>query len=656
VLNDPSSVLLAASAAKAYFGDENPIGKVFTIDQMAPVKVAGVYRDFPHNSSFADLDFIASWDFWYHANNDLKDMTDAWRPNFVSLYTQLNDNVSFSAASERIRDAKLKKVNEQLQKKKPALFLLPMSKWHLYSEFKDGVNTGGAIRYVRMFGIIGLFVLLLACINFMNLSTARSEKRAKEVGIRKTVGSLRRQLIFQFFAESLLTVSFAFVLSLLFAQLALPFFNSVSEKDMHILWDKPLFWLVSLVFILITAAVAGSYPAFYLSSFKPVNVLKGTFKASRLAAIPRKVLVVLQFGVSVSLIIGTIVVFQQIQYAKPRPVGYSRANLITVSTRDSSIHTHFNAVKDELMRTGMVASFAESESPTTSIWNSTSGFSWPGKDPNLSTDFGVVTASVEYGRTVGWEVKEGRGFLKDFLTDSSAAMLNESAVRYMNLKHPVGETITWWDHPLKVIGVVKNMVINSPYDEIQPVVYTLLNYQGNVALIKLNAQAGAGDAIKRIEATFKKYDPDQPFEYKFVDEDYSRKFGNEEKVVKLAGIFTVLAVIISCLGLFGLASFVAEQRKKEIGVRKVLGASVLSVWNLLSKDFVVLVVIAFLLAIPLSYYFMNNWLQNYSYRTQLSWWIFITAGMGAILITLITVSFQAIRAAIANPVKSLRSE
>ncbi|HVU57599.1 MAG TPA: ABC transporter permease [Puia sp.] len=656
VLNDPSSVLLAASAAKAYFGDDNPIGKVFTIDQMAPVKVAGVYKDFPHNSSFADLDFIASWDFWYHANNDLKDMTDPWRPNFVSLYAELNDNVSFSAASERIRDAKLKKVNEHLQKKKPALFLLPMSKWHLYSEFKDGVNTGGAIRYVRMFGIIGLFVLLLACINFMNLSTARSEKRAKEVGIRKTVGSRRRQLIFQFFAESLLTVGFAFVLSLLFAQLALPFFNSVSEKDMHILWNKPLFWLASIVFIVTTAAIAGSYPAFYLSSFRPVNVLKGTFKASRFAAVPRKALVVLQFGVSVSLIIGTIVVFQQIQYAKHRPVGYSRANLITVSTHDSTIHTHFNAVKDELMRTGMVASFAESESPTTSIWNSTSGFSWPGKDPNLSTDFGVITASVEYGRTVGWEVKEGRGFSKDFLTDSAAAVLNESAVSYMNLKHPVGETITWWDHPLKVIGVVRNMVINSPYDEVQPVIYTLLNYQGNVALIKLNAQASAGEAVKRIEATFKKYDPDQPFEYKFVDEDYSRKFGNEEKVVKLAGIFTVLAIMISCLGLFGLASFVAEQRKKEIGVRKVLGASVFSVWNLLSKDFVVLVVIAFLLAIPLSYYFMNNWLQNYSYRTQLSWWIFVTAGTGAVLITLITVSFQAIRAAIANPVKSLRSE
>ena len=366
--------------------------------------------------------------------------------------------------------------------------------------------------------------------------------------------------------------------------------------------------------------------------------------------------VVLQFGVSVSLIIGTIVVYQQIQYAKNRPIGYSRVNLLAISTQDSTIHTHFNAVKDELMQTGMVASFAESESPTTSIWNSTSGFSWPGKDPNLSTDFGVITASFDYGKTVGWEIKEGRGFSRDFPTDSSGVVLNEAAVSYMNLKHPVGETITWWDHPLKVIGVVKNMVINSPYDEVKPVMYTLLNYQGNVALVRLSSQASAGEAIKRIGSVFKKYDPDQPFEYKFVDDDYAAKFGNEERIVKLAGIFTVLAVMISCLGLFGLASFVAEQRKKEIGVRKVLGASILSVWNLLSKDFVVLVIIAFLLAIPLCYYFMNSWLQSYSYRTQLSWWIFISAGIGAILITLVTVSFQAIKAAMTNPVKSLRSE
>jgi putative ABC transport system permease protein len=655
-LGDPTSVLLSASAAKAYFGNDNPINKIIKVDRMQPLKVAGVYEDFPQNSTFAKLAFIASWDFWYNSNGGLKDMEDPWRPNFTSLFVQLNDNADFSKVSARIKDAKLKKVNEQLQKKKPALFLQPMSKWHLYSEFKEGVNTGGAIKYVNMFAIIGIFVLLLACINFMNLSTAKSEKRAKEVGIRKTIGSLRKQLILQFFSESLLTAALAFALSILLAWLTLPFFNEVSNKQMIILWDNSFFWLTGIAFIIATAFIAGSYPAFYLSSFRPVKVLKGTFKAGRYAALPRKVLVVLQFTVSVALIIGTIIVYRQIQFAKDRPVGYSRANLISISTGDSSVHAHFDAVKDELFQTGTITSIAESESPATGIWNSTSGFSWPAKDPNLSTDFGVVSASYDYGKTIGWQIKEGRGFSKDFATDSSAVVLNEAAAHYMNLKHPVGETVTWWGKPLKVIGVIENMVMESPYDEAKPIIYTSLSYPGNLAIVKLNPDVSAKNALSKIEPVFKKFNPDQPFEYKFVDDEYAKKFGDEERIGELAGFFAILAVVISCLGLFGLTSFVAEQRRKEIGVRKVLGASVLSVWNLLSKDFVMLVIISFLIAVPVSYYFMHEWLQNYTYRTQISWWIFAAAGAGALVITLCTVSFQAIKAAVANPVKSLRTE
>ncbi|MES1220225.1 MAG: ABC transporter permease, partial [Bacteroidota bacterium] len=531
-LNDPSSVLISASAAKAWFGNDIPVGNVFKIDQMQPVKVAGVYKDFPLNSILANLNFVASWDFWYHSNGDLKDMEDPWRPNFVSLFAQINENTSFEKVSARIKDAKLKNVNALLQKKKPAIFLEPLNKIHLYSEFKNGVNTGGAIRYVRLFGIIGVFVLLLACINFMNLSTARSEKRAKEVGIRKTIGSLRRQLVMQFFSESLLTVLFAFVLSLLIVWVSLPFFNLVANKEMSIQWSNPVFWLLSAAFIFITAFIAGSYPAFYLSSFRPVKVLKGTFKTGRLAALPRKVLVVVQFTVSVILIIGTLTVYRQIQYAKDRPVGYSRANLISI-TSGSGIHDHFNAINDELTQAGAIASFAESESPTTGIWNSTSGFSWPGKDPNLSTDFGVVSASYDYGKTINWEIKQGRGFSRDYATDSAAVLLNEAAVKFMNLKNPVNETITWWDKPLKVIGVIKNMVITSPYDEPKPVIYTLINYPGNVAIIRLNPSMSAAAAIKKIEPIFKKYDPDQPFEYKFVDDDYAKKFGDEERIGKL---------------------------------------------------------------------------------------------------------------------------
>ncbi|MFT3705384.1 MAG: ABC transporter permease [Agriterribacter sp.] len=655
-LYEPASILLSASAAKAYFGDGDAINKIIKIDENPIVKVTGVYEDFPKNSFLADVKFISTWDFYYSINNGFKEMENPWRPNFTSLFVELNENADIKAVSARIRDAKLKKVNTMLAQKKPALFLQPMNDWHLYAEFKNGVNVGGAIQNVWMFGIIGVFVLLLACINFMNLSTARSEKRAKEVGIRKTVGSLRVQLIMQFFSESLLTVLFAFLFSLLMVQLSLPLFNKIANKEVSILWNSPVFWLASLCFIILTAVVSGSYPAFYLSSFKPVKVLKGTFKAGRFAALPRRILVVLQFTVSVTLIIGTIVVYKQIEFAKNRPVGYTRNGLINTFTMNNKVHDHFDVVRNELIQNGAIVSMAESISPTTGTWNSTSGLSWRGKDPNLSTDLVAIDISHDFGKTIDWQFKEGRDFSRDFATDSSGMIINEAAAKFMGFQNAVGERILWWDKPYTVIGVVKNMIMNSPYDEPRPTVFALLNEPANVVLLKLNPAATAKQSIAKIETAFNKINPDQPFEYQFVDEDYARKFDNEERVSKLSGFFAVLAIAISCLGLLGLTSFVAEQRKKEIGVRKVLGASVLNVWHLLSKDFLLLVMIAFLIAVPLSYYFMHNWLQNYNYRTEISWWIFIAAGIGSLLITLLTVSFQSIKAAIANPVKSLRTE
>lgn len=656
-LSDPSTIIISASASKAYFGNEDPLNKVMKIDNDFSVKVGGVYEDFPLNSSFADLHFMAPWDLIYNQPNGIKNMEDPWRPNGFAIYVQLNDNVDISKASLKIKDAKLKKVNPQLAKKKPALFLFPMEKWHLYSEFKDGINTGGAIQYVWLFGIIGVFVLLLACINFMNLSTARSEKRAKEVGIRKTVGSSRKQLVLQFFNESLVTVVFAFVLSILLVQLALPFFNEVAGKKMAVLWGSPLFWLLCAAFAILTGLIAGSYPAFYLSSFRPVKVLKGTFKAGRLAAIPRKVLVVVQFTVSVTLITGTIIVYRQIQFAKNRPVGYTRQGLVTVPLISSDIHKHFDAVKEELVQSGTITAITESGSPTTGIWSSTSGFSWPGKDPNLSIDFGVAAVGFDYGKTVNWKIKEGRDFSKDFLTDSSALILNEAALRFTGMKNPVGQTVTWFGKPYKVIGIAEDMVMRSPYEQAGPTIFPLLdNDGGNVVIIKINPAVSARTALAKIEGVFKKFNPDQPFEYQFADDEYAKKFGDEERVGKLAGFFAMLAVVISCLGLFGLTSFVAEQRKKEIGVRKVLGASVFNVWNLLSKDFVMLVLVSLLVALPISWYFMHNWLQHYQYRAAISWWIFALSGGGALVITLITVSFQSIKAAVMNPVKSLRTE
>jgi len=653
---DPASILLSASAAQTYFGDEDPINQVMKIDEQPVVKVIGIYQDFRRNSTFAGLNFISTWEFLYNADSWFKKAEDPWRPNFATLFVELNDHAEFAAVSAKIKDAKLKKINSQLAQKKPELFLHPMNDWHLHSEFKNGVNAGGAIQYVWMFGIIGVFVLLLACINFMNLSTARNEIRAKEVGIRKTVGSLRKQLVLQFFSESFLIVFFSFAISLLLAQLVLPFFNEVADKQITILWSLPFFWLMSFAFIIITSLIAGSYPAFYLSSFKPIQVLKGTFKAGRYAALPRKILVVSQFTVSITLIIGTIIVYQQIQFAKNRPVGYSRANLVSIPTMNSSIHDHFDVVKEELMQTGMISSMAESQSALTGIWGSTSGFSWSGKDPNLSIDFGTIFSSHDYGKTIDWKIKEGRDFSREFATDSSAVILNEAAINYMGLKNPVGEVVTWWGQPYTIIGIIDNMVMESPYDELRPVIYFLTNEPGNLSLIKLKSSVSANEAIAKIEPIFKKLNPDHPFEFQFVDDEYAKKFGNEERIGKLAGFFAMLAVLICCLGIFGLASFTAEQRTKEIGIRKVLGASVTKLWQMLSKDFIVLVLLSCLLAIPISYYFLHQWLLKYEYRTDIGWWVFMIAGSGALLITLLTVSYQAVKAALANPVKSLRSE
>jgi hypothetical protein len=653
----PGTIFLSESMAKAFFGDADPINRTLQLDTTA-LKVTGVYEDFPRNSSWAELKFMSPWALFDSRASWLRTIEDPWRPNFVATYVEMADNADFAQVSAVIRDSKLKHINEHLAAKKPAVFLFPMSRWHLYSEFKDGKNTGGAIQYVWMFGTIGVFVLLLACINFMNLSTAQSERRAREVGIRKTLGSLRRQLAFQFLSESLLTAVFSFALALVMVELALPFFNEVADKKMEVLWSKTAFWGAGAAFVVFTALIAGSYPAMYLSSFRAVRVLKGTFKAGRLAIIPRKVLVVLQFTISVTLIIGTCIVYRQIQFAKDRPVGYTRAGLVTLPEMNGAIHNHWNAVKDELMRTGAITGITESGSSMTQTGNSTSGFAWPGKDPNFSVDFKFIDVTLDYGNTVGWEVREGRNFSRDFPSDSSGFIVNEAAVKVMGLKNPVGANVTWWGKPGRIVGVVKNMVINSPYDEADPTLFTLLGPgdAGNVVIARINPAISPGAALDKITPVFRRFDPDQPFSFQFVDDDYARKFTGEERVGRLAGVFAGLAVFISCLGLFGLISFVAEQRKKEIGIRKVLGASVANVWGLLSGDFVVLVAVAFLIAAPLAWWAMRGWLQNYNYRTPMAWWIFAAAGAGALLITVIVVSVQAVRAALVNPIRSLRSE
>ena len=656
-LKDPYSVLLSASNAKAYFGDADPMNKVLKIDNKLDVKVTGVYEDLPRNTTFGEVTFIAPWQLYFNNTEWVRTAADPWRPNFVQIFVQLADNTTFANVSANIKDAKLRNLNPELAKKKPQLFLHPMSKWHLYSDFKDGINIGGRIKYVWLFGIIGVFVLLLACINFMNLSTARSEKRAKEVGIRKAIGSLRSQLIYQFFSESLLFVVLALALSIALVQLSLPFFNSVSDKSMSILWSSPLFWLMIVGFSLFTGLIAGSYPALYLSSFEPIKVLKGAFKVGRFAAMPRKVLVVIQFTVSIVLIIGTIVVFRQIQFAKDRPIGYSRDGLVSVPVLNDDIHKHLDVVKTELLKSQAVVSVAEAGAAPTEYSSSSSGFDWKGKDPNVSVDFPNEGVSYDFEKTIGWDFKQGRGFSRSFLTDSSGLVINETAARFMGFNdNAVGETIKWDGEPLKVIGVVKDMIISSPYEEIRPFIYYLSKNSESTILLKINPKVSATEALGKIERIFKLYNPSQPFEYHFVDDEYAKKFGNEQRIGKLAACFAGLAIFISCLGLFGMASFLAEQRIKEIGVRKVLGASVFSLWRLMSTDFVVLVVISILVATPVSYYFMHNWLQGYQYHAGITWWIFAVAATGAMVITLLTVSYQSIRAALLNPVKSLKTE
>lgn len=652
---DMNSILLSASVAQAYFGEEDPLDKTLRIDNQSDVKVTGVYEDLPENTSLKDLKFILPWDLYLSLNPWIKQMENPWGSNFTQTYVQIADNADMEKVSARIKDVKLNKLPKDDRRHNPVVFLHPMKKWHLYSDFKDGINVGGRINNVWLFGITGVFVLLLACINFMNLSTARSEKRSKEVGIRKSIGSVRTQLITQFFSESIMVSFLAFLLALILVLIVLPSFNGIADKKISIPWSEPMFWLINIGFSMITGLFAGLYPALFLSSFQPVKVLKGTFKAARLASLPRQVLVVIQFTISITLIIGTMVVYKQIKHGQNRPTGYNRDGLITASISPER-HKHFDVIRTELKNEGVVVEMAESGSPTTEVWNSNGGFDWEGKDPDQAVDFPNNAVSHEYGKVISWEIKEGRDFSREFISDSLAFILNESAVTFIGLKDPLGKVLRWNDKPYTIIGVVKDLLVQSPYQPVRPSLFHLSRGPENVFIIKLNPERSTQDALSKIETIFKKYNPTAPFQSSFVDEDFARKFGNEKRVGTLAAFFAALAILISCLGLFGLASFVAEQRTKEIGIRKVLGASVTNLWRMLSKDFVVLVILSCLISIPLAWYELNRWLQEYEYRTDISWWIFAVSGSGALIITLLTVSFQAIKAALMNPVKSLRSE
>ena len=656
-LHEPYSIVLTDQTAKALFGAENPVGKMIKLDNSTNLKVTAIVPTPPKTSSLK-FDYLIPWSLeekiysyigLYHKTN--------WGNNSWQVFVQLNNS-----ATEKTVDAKIKNVvlnhftdDNTIKSVKPEIFIHPMRKWRLYGNFENGKNTGGFIKYVRMFGILGLIVLLIACINFMNLSTARSEKRAKEVGVRKAVGSGRKDLIRQFLSESMLIAALSFFFALLLVAIALPYFNKLTEKEMSLQISNPLFWGIMIVFTIITGLLAGSYPAFYLSSFNPVRVLKGNLNAGKKSSLPRKILVVVQFACSVILMIGTVVIYEQIQYGKNQPIGFNNRGLITVNWSDD-ISKNFDALKQELLSTGAAVSVCQSNSPPSEIYSNNNGWEWKNSQPIEQTViFSTITTTYDYTKTLGIKLLSGRDFSKDF-ADSASVVLNEAAVKRMGLKNPVGEQLKWNGTPMTVIGVIPDIQMESPYRPISPL--TIIFNKGWVSYVdvRLNPQMSASKAISLVKPIFDKYNPAYPFEYKFADEEYAKKFNYEELVGNLAAIIAVLAVFISCLGLFGLASFTAEQRVKEIGVRKVLGASVFNLWKLLSKDFVILVLTACVIAIPIAYYGMNEWLKSYEHKISIGISVFVSVIAAAIAITLITVSFQAIKAALENPVKSLRTE
>jgi ABC-type antimicrobial peptide transport system permease subunit len=651
VLNDVHSIVLTEKLAKKLFGNEDAMGKIIKIDNKDNFTVTGILKDLPTNTRFK-FEYLVPWSYKrYYGDDD-----NNWGNNSTRTYVLLKPNASAASASSKIKALK-QKYSEEDRKAKWEMFIYPISKWRLYSSFTNGVEDGdGRIEYVRLFGIIAAFILLIACINFMNLSTARSEKRAKEVGIRKVVGAQKTLLISQFIGESVLLAFIAGVFAVVIVQLILPAFNSLVDEKVSIHYNNLNEWLACIGFIVFTGILAGSYPAFFLSSFQPVKVLKGTFKKAHALVTPRKVLVILQFTFAIILIICTIIVKQQIDYARDRETGYNKNNLI-YHLMTGDIERNYQLIRNELLSSGVATSVTKTSAPLTQSWSDGWGQEWEGKDPNDKTDFYRYNQDEGLGATAGLQFVAGRDFdLRQFPTDSTGVILNESALKVMKFKNPIGKIIKDNGSEWHVVGVIKDFILTSPYEPTRPMLVYGAKAWFSTILVKFNDKNSTASDLKKAEAIFKKYNPEYPFEYKFIDEEYARKFEDEQRIGTLAGVFAALTIFISCLGLFGLATYMAENRIKEIGVRKVLGASVTRITALLSKDFLNLVVVSFLIAAPVAWWAMSTWLKDYPYHVNIQWWVFIMSGLLSVVIALVTISYQAIKAAVANPVKSLRTE
>ncbi len=648
-LSDPSSIVITESTAKAFFDDEDPINQLIKVDNGQELKVTGIIKDVPKQSFFA-FDYVLPFAYYEATQSWVRYSKDNWNNNSFQMYVQIQPGAAEAEVNNSIRDI-IKDNNPKAPTAK--LFLHPMSKWRLYSNFENGINSGGMIEYVRLFTAIAIFVLVIACINFMNLATARSESRAREVGIRKSVGSRRKELIFQFLGESVMVTFISSVLAIVLVELVLPSYNLLVNKNISIDYSNPWLWSVAIGWVFVIGIFAGSYPAFYLSSFQPVKVLKGKVSIGKGATTPRKVLVTLQFGFSIFLIIGTIVIYQQIMHVKNRDIGYDRENLMQIWT-NGELETNFQTIREELVKTGVVKSVCKSNSPITSIF-SNNEVKWEGM-PDQRVGFSTVATEYDYTETMGIKMIEGRDFSRDFKSDSMAVIINQAAVDLMGMNEPIGRKLTYNDRELEIIGVMPDVVMASPYQPVEPMTLIFDPDWSSTITIRLNKSQDLSESINTIESVFKKLNPTYPFEFRFADADFERKFATINLISRLATVFASLAIIITCLGLFGLAAFTAEQRTKEVGIRKVMGASVSSLVVLISKDFSRLVIFGFLISGPVAWWFLNNFLERYTYRIAIMWWILPLAGATALVLALIIVSTQALKAATANPTQSLRSE
>jgi putative ABC transport system permease protein len=652
VIKSPTDIAISRKMANAFFGSpEAAIGKTIRYENKTDFKVSGVFENPPKNSS-KKFDFMLNWDSFLEQNGWEKD----WGNNDPLCYVMLRPD-----ANPVLVEKKLTHFLDNLNKEqKKGTFTIEMdmqkaSDVYLHGNFTNGKLDGGRIEYVRLFSIVAIFILLIACINFMNLTTARSVKRAREIGVRKVVGALRGSLIKQFIGESLMLTSLAVIIALILVVVLLPLFNSITLKQIELPFNQPLFWLNLVAITLVTGIIAGSYPALFLSSFNPIKVLKGTLKLQWGAVMFRKGLVVFQFVLSIVLILGTIIISRQINYIQSKNLGLDRDNLVYLAA-DGNLAPKFDFFKTEALKLPGIESISRISEDPTNIENGTGGVEWIGKDPNVNIQFTQAAVGYDFTHTAKIKMAAGRDFSKAFTTDSVGYIVNETALKRIGYKNPIGQPITFWGKKGTIIGVVKDFHFTSLHDQIKPLVIRLIEPERHGSILVRTEAGKTKQALANLETLCKRLNPNFNFNYNFADEEYQKLYRNEQIVGKLSSAFAFLAIFISCLGLLGLAMFTAEQRFKEIGIRKVLGASVASLFTLLSGEFLVLVFISLIIASPLAWYGMNKWLENFAYHAPIKWWMFVLAAVMALLITLVTVSFQAVKAALINPVKSLRSE